>query len=210
VTHVALIGAGMWAPRLAAAAGRAGLELVSVHSRDHSAREALAERFSCRAAAMFDDAIADAEGVILATPNDVHLDQALECAERRRHVFVEKPLADTLDAAERIRDACRDTGVILMVGHAFRRQFRVLHQQLDVLLRNRRIVTNAALRAHGRDDLRVVHLLRRNHADAQIFRIARQRKHASAERNQAAEQAIRRAASVVTFILMANHRLHAA
>jgi predicted dehydrogenase len=121
VTRVALIGAGMWAPRLAAAAERGGLEVVAVHARDQSAREALAERFSCRAAAMFDDAIAEAEGVLLATPNDVHLEHALTCAERRRHVFVEKPIADTLDAAERIRDACRDAGVILMVGHAFRR-----------------------------------------------------------------------------------------
>jgi predicted dehydrogenase len=121
VTRVALIGAGMWAPRLAAAAGRAGLELVSCYARDADRRGALAERFGCRAAASFDDAIAAADGVLLATPNDVHLDQALECAARRRHVFVEKPIADTLDAAEQIRDACLDAGVVLMVGHAFRR-----------------------------------------------------------------------------------------
>jgi predicted dehydrogenase len=121
VTRVALIGAGMWAPRLAAAAGRAGLDLVSVYARDADGRAALAERFGCVAATSFDDAIAAAEGVILATPNDVHLDHALECAARGRNVFVEKPIADTLGAAERIRDACLDAGVILMVGHAFRR-----------------------------------------------------------------------------------------
>jgi predicted dehydrogenase len=121
VTSVALIGAGMWAPRLAAAAGRAGLDLVAVHARDQGAREALADRFACRAATSFDEAIADAEGVILATPNDVHLEHALECAARGRHVFVEKPIADTLEAGERIRDACVDAGVVLMVGHAFRR-----------------------------------------------------------------------------------------
>jgi len=121
VTRVALIGAGMWAPRLAAAAGRAGLELVSVYARDADSRGALADRFGCTAAASFDDAVAAADGVLLATPNDAHLDQALECAARGRHVFVEKPIADTLDAAERIRDACHEAGVILMVGHAFRR-----------------------------------------------------------------------------------------
>jgi predicted dehydrogenase len=121
VTRVALIGAGMWAPRLAAAAGRAGLELVSVYARDADSRSALADRFGCAAAASFEDAIAAADGVLLATPNDVHRDQALACAERRRHVFVEKPIADTLDAAERIRDACHEAGLILMVGHAFRR-----------------------------------------------------------------------------------------
>ena len=59
--RVALIGAGMWAPRLAAAARRAGLELVSVHARDPEACAALAERFGARMArylkarAAFDD-----------------------------------------------------------------------------------------------------------------------------------------------------------
>jgi predicted dehydrogenase len=121
VTRVSLIGAGMWGPRLGAAAGRAGLELVAVHARDHAAREALAERFGCRPAATFDDALADVDGVLLATPNDVHAEQAVACAARGRHVFVEKPIADTVEAAERIRDACVDAGVVLMVGHAFRR-----------------------------------------------------------------------------------------
>jgi predicted dehydrogenase len=121
MTRVALIGAGMWAPRLAAAAGRAGLELASVYARGHDARAALADRFGCAAAPSFDDAIADVDGVLLATPNDVHLEQALECAARERSVFVEKPIADSVEAGERMRDACVEAGVVLMVGHAFRR-----------------------------------------------------------------------------------------
>ena len=59
--------------------------------------------------------------MLIATPNDVHEEQAIACAGRGRHVFVEKPIADTVEAAERIRDACVDAGVVLMVGHAFRR-----------------------------------------------------------------------------------------
>jgi predicted dehydrogenase len=91
---VALIGAGMWAPRLAAACERAGLELVDVE---------------------------DADGVLIATPNHVHLENAVAAAGAGRHVFVEKPIADTIESAEWIRDACVEAGVVLMVGHAFRR-----------------------------------------------------------------------------------------
>jgi len=121
MTAVALVGAGMWAPRLAAAAQRAGLELAACHSREEAKRAALAERFGCRAAATLDEAIDAADGVLLATPNDVHAEQALACAGRGRHVFVEKPIADTVEAGERMRDACAQAGVLLMVGHAFRR-----------------------------------------------------------------------------------------
>jgi predicted dehydrogenase len=123
MTGIALVGTGMWAPQLAAAAQRAGLALVACYSRDEERRRAFAERFGCEAAPTLEEAIGHpaVEGVVLATPNDVHEEQALACARLSRHVFVEKPIADTLEAGERMRDACVDAGVALMVGHAFRR-----------------------------------------------------------------------------------------
>jgi predicted dehydrogenase len=119
MTGVAVIGAGMWAPRLVAAAGRAELDVVTCFARDR----AKAERLGVPVADSFEAAIADprVEGVILATPNDVHAEQAEACAALGRHVFVEKPIADTLEAGARIRDACVAAGVVLMVGHSFRR-----------------------------------------------------------------------------------------
>jgi UDP-N-acetyl-2-amino-2-deoxyglucuronate dehydrogenase len=123
VTGVAMIGAGMWAPRLADAAGRAGLRVVTCHSTGEERRRAFAERFACGEAASLAEALdhPEVEGAVLATPNDTHAEQALACAERGKHVFVEKPIADSVEAGERMRDACADAGVTLMVGHAFRR-----------------------------------------------------------------------------------------
>jgi predicted dehydrogenase len=123
MSGLAIVGTGRWAPRLAAAASRAGLELVACFSRDEAGRHDFAERFGCEPAPTLEDAIEHpgVEGVLLVTPNDVHEEQALACAARGRHVFVEKPIADSLGAAERIRRACADAGVALMVGHAFRR-----------------------------------------------------------------------------------------
>ena len=123
MTGVAIVGTGMWAPRLAAGAERAGLELVTCFSRDERKRAEFAERFGCAPARSLEDAIAHSgvEGVVLVTPNDVHEEQTLACAERGRHVFVEKPIADSVEAGERMRRACEDAGVKLMVGHAFRR-----------------------------------------------------------------------------------------
>jgi predicted dehydrogenase len=123
VTGIAFVGTGMWAPRLASAAERAGLELVTCFSRDEAKRSEFAARFRCEPAKTLEDAIErpGVEGVVLATPNDGHEEQALVCAERGRHVLVEKPIADSVEAGERMRQACEEAGVTLMVGHAFRR-----------------------------------------------------------------------------------------
>ena len=123
MTGVALIGTGRWAGQIAAAAGRAGLRLVTCFSRDAERRAAFAAQAGCAAAPSLEAAIEHPEvlGVLLVTPNDVHAEQAIACAQRGRHVFVEKPIADTVAAAERMRGACARAGVTLAVGHAFRR-----------------------------------------------------------------------------------------
>jgi predicted dehydrogenase len=96
---------------------------VACFSRDETRRREFAERYGCEPAGSLEEAIEHpgVEGVVLVTPNDVHEEQALACAERGRHVFVEKPIADSVEAGERMRQACADAGVTLMVGHAFRR-----------------------------------------------------------------------------------------
>ena len=120
---VALIGTGMWGARIAAAAERASLRLVTCFARDADKRRAFAARAGCEAASSLEAAIEhpEVEGVLLVTPNDTHAQQAIAAADRGRHVFVEKPIADTIEAAERMQDACASAGVALAVGHAFRR-----------------------------------------------------------------------------------------
>jgi UDP-N-acetyl-2-amino-2-deoxyglucuronate dehydrogenase len=123
MSGIAVVGTGMWGPRLAEAADRGGLKLVTCFSRDEQKRAEFAGRFGCEPAASFEEAIGHprVEGVLLVTPNDVHEEQALACAEHGRHVFVEKPIADSTEAGERMQRACAEAGVTLMVGHAFRR-----------------------------------------------------------------------------------------
>jgi UDP-N-acetyl-2-amino-2-deoxyglucuronate dehydrogenase len=120
---VALIGTGMWGRRLATAADRAGLRVVTCFARDEAARAAFAAERGCAAAPSLEAAVTHpgVAGVLVVTPNDVHLEHGALAARHGRHVFVEKPIADTAKAGERLRDACAEAGVVLMVGHAFRR-----------------------------------------------------------------------------------------
>lgn len=121
---VALIGTGMWGRRLAEALRRTrALRLVTCYSRDAGRRQEFADSFGCLAADSLEAAIENEtiQAVLLVTPNHTHADTAIACAQRGRHVFVEKPIADTLEDARRIETACRQAGVALQVGHCFRR-----------------------------------------------------------------------------------------
>lgn len=119
--RVALVGSGFWARQLALACERAGLELVACYSRDPERRRAFAAEVSAQPAESLGSALDAADGVILATPNDTHEEQSVAAAAHGKHVFVEKPIADTLAAGERMGDACAAAGVRLAVGHCFRR-----------------------------------------------------------------------------------------
>jgi predicted dehydrogenase len=121
VTRVALIGTGFWAAKLAEAVGRSELVLACCYSRDEGKRRAFGERFGCDAAGSYEEALGAADAVLLATPNHLHAEQAVAAAGAGKHVFVEKPIATTIADGERMRDACAEAGVALLVGHELRR-----------------------------------------------------------------------------------------
>ena len=121
----ALIGAtGMWGPRIADAVVRGfGLRLVTCYGRDEEKRRAFAAEHGVEAADSLEAAVEhpDVEAVLLVTPNDLHAQQALLAADHGRHVFVEKPIADTVEAGEAIRGRFAEAGLVLAVGHGMRR-----------------------------------------------------------------------------------------
>jgi predicted dehydrogenase len=56
-------------------------------------------------AGSFEEAIGNAEAVIVASPNSLHAEQAVAALQQGRHVLVEKPLAVTAADAERVLEA---------------------------------------------------------------------------------------------------------
>ena len=57
------------------------------------------------------------EGVIVATPTRLHVDNGLEVIAAGIPVLVEKPIADNVGAATRLVEAAEAAGVPLLVGH---------------------------------------------------------------------------------------------
>lgn len=57
------------------------------------------------------------DGVIVATPNQLHEIVAVECLGRGLPVLIEKPIAHTVESARRICESATRTGVAVLVGH---------------------------------------------------------------------------------------------
>ncbi|MEO8756026.1 MAG: Gfo/Idh/MocA family oxidoreductase [Casimicrobiaceae bacterium] len=57
------------------------------------------------------------DGVIIATPNALHVDNALDCIKAGVAALVEKPVAHTVEAGLRLRDAADSADAKVLVGH---------------------------------------------------------------------------------------------
>lgn len=57
------------------------------------------------------------DGLVIASPNTLHLPMALDCAEAGVPALIEKPVTETVAAAQRLCAAVRRTRVPMLVGH---------------------------------------------------------------------------------------------
>ena len=57
------------------------------------------------------------EGLVLATPNHLHLSQALQCIEAGLPILLEKPITRTLAEAERLVARAEQLGARVLIGH---------------------------------------------------------------------------------------------
>jgi predicted dehydrogenase len=99
-------------------------------SAAHAAKKFGFEVSSTDTAAALADAETDA--VLITTRHNAHARQVMAALEAGKHVFVEKPLALTLEEVDAIETAARSSGKILMVG--FNRRFAPLSIKTKSLL----------------------------------------------------------------------------
>src|SRR5258708_3432812 len=65
------------------------------------------------------------EAVIIASPTQIHAQQAEQCMRAGKHVLIEIPMTDTLSDAEHLLKVQKETGVVAMAGHV--RRFNPSH-----------------------------------------------------------------------------------
>jgi predicted dehydrogenase len=133
---LALIGIGSWSPVIAGAVARSKTaKLVTCFSRTPEKRVAFSEKYECDQEENFEDVLRrdDVNGLLLTTPNAIHAEQTLLAAHQGKHVFVDKPIANTLADGEKMVEACEKAGVVFLVGHDMRRLsgFRKMKELID-------------------------------------------------------------------------------
>ena len=116
---VALLGCGEIGVVRAAALARSRVaRLVVACDTDRARAQTLAARHRAAATGDWQQAVVwpDVDVVCVSTPTAFHAEMAIAAAEARKHVLVEKPLATSVDEAQRMVDTARRTGVKLKTG----------------------------------------------------------------------------------------------
>src|SRR5919197_204049 len=132
---VACLGMGWWSDVLADAIKRSGkLTIAACYSRSAEKREKFAAKYGCRAARSYEEILDDRtiEAIINTTPNSAHRETTIAAARAGKHVFLDKPIANTIDDARALTRACREAKVVLALGYQRRREahFRWVKQHL--------------------------------------------------------------------------------
>ncbi len=92
-------------------------QIVAVVDDDAARRAEAVERFGCRAYEQYQELFSDPniELVIVALPSHLHADLSIAALAAGKHVVCEKPMATTLDEADRMIEAARETGRVLTI-----------------------------------------------------------------------------------------------
>ena len=133
---LAIVGLGRWAKVLTKASAQSQkLKIVAGYSRSEEKRAAFEKEMGVKAAPDMKAILGDPEikGVILTVPNEQHLPMAEQVARAGKHVYTEKPIAQTLEDGLKIAALEKQHGVTVTVGHSARLMagIRIIKERID-------------------------------------------------------------------------------
>ncbi len=118
-TRIAVAGAGLIGKRHIDLASKAERAQLSAIVDVAPATEEIADQYGVPLYSSLDEILEKdrPDGIILATPNQLHAEQALQCIAVGLPTLVEKPVAHTYDAGVQLCEAADLADVPILVGH---------------------------------------------------------------------------------------------
>jgi predicted dehydrogenase len=95
-------------------------DLVGFYDVDDVGSKAVQEQFQIKRYEKLEDLIDAADCLDIVTPTITHFDIAQRCLKKSKHVFIEKPVTQTLDEAKLLKELAREANVKVQVGHVER------------------------------------------------------------------------------------------
>jgi len=94
-----------------------GVERIGFYEPRESVAAAVADEHGARAFASADELAAEIDAAVVAVPTVAHADLGESLLGRGIHILVEKPIAASLEEADRLIAAAASAGRVLAVGH---------------------------------------------------------------------------------------------
>lgn len=137
MVKIANVGAGYWGKNLVRNFAELGA-LAAIVDPNPQVADDLSAKYNVPVCTL-DEVLANEEidGVAYATPAETHADFAIKALEAGKHVYVEKPLALSIDDAERMIAKGKEVNRAVMVGHLL--QYHPVFQTLLEMVRNGKV-----------------------------------------------------------------------
>ncbi len=104
-------------------------DIVGIYDVDNEKLVKVAEELKLEAFSDLDRLIDSVDAIDIVTPTSYHFDIAMKALEKGKHIFLEKPITETVEQAEKIVAFARDKGCLIQVGHIERFNPAVLSLQ---------------------------------------------------------------------------------
>ena len=122
--RIGFIGIGWWSGMLADAAQKSNrIEIGACYSRSASKVDDFAGKYGGQGMKRFEELLdnENIDALVITVPNSQHSSRVIEALEKKKHVFVEKPMALSVEECRQMNEAAARSGCLLTVGHNNRR-----------------------------------------------------------------------------------------
>jgi len=123
VVNIAVIGYGYWGPNLVRNfAETPGLNLVAVSDLDPNKLAIVSKRYpAVRTTTRYEDLLEDSriDAIAIATPVNTHFPLGLAALKAGKHLWLEKPMAETSEQARQLITEAEKRRLVLLVDHTF-------------------------------------------------------------------------------------------
>ena len=91
--------------------------LIGIFDIDNDRAEKIGDKYDVPIFQKIEYLLDQVDAVSIVTPTPNHIEAARQCINKKKHVFIEKPITVTLEEADELLKLSKEKGVLIQVGH---------------------------------------------------------------------------------------------